>query len=147
MPSMIERTLTHARFLAKHLESHDLQCASIAVLVDLGLASHRDGFAYLIKGTTTFTSNPLRRTTKELYALIAENVDPGMDEKKIEQAIRSVITEAWKNRDESVWRIYFPAGRNGVLKKPSNAVFIAQIGYFLILWQGCCRKEASCERE
>lgn len=140
MPSRIEETLLHAQFLARHLDEYDLQCAVIAVLVDLGFATNREGFAYLVQAVMLFVRNPLCRTTKELYPLIVEDVNQDNSD-QIENAIRSVILEAWENRDESVWQVYFRANRNGAVKKPTNAVFISQIGYFMILWQGCCRKE------
>lgn len=141
MPSRIEETLLHAQFLARHLDENDLQCAVIAVLVDLGLATNRDGFIYLVQAIMLFVGNPLRRTTKELYPLIVGGVNQD-DSDQIENAIRCVILEAWDNRDESVWRIYFRSNQNGAVKKPTNAAFISQVGYFMILWQGCCRKEA-----
>lgn len=144
MPSTVEETLIHARFLAKHLNASDPYCAAIAVLMDLGVPTNYDGFAYLAGAVTLFVKNPYLRTTKEIYVLVRESLDADVDCYQIEQAMRSAILDAWKHRNEEVWRIYFQSGRSGGIKKPSNGVFISQIGYFLILWQGCCRKEVCC---
>ncbi|MBO4938110.1 MAG: hypothetical protein J6C98_03800, partial [Oscillospiraceae bacterium] len=131
----------HAQFLARHLDENDLQCAVIAVLVDLGFATNRDGFAYLVQAVMLFVGDPSLRATKDIYSLISGCAGAG-DDGLIENAIRCVIYEAWENRDESVWRIYFRSNQNGAVKKPTNTSFISQVGYFMILWQACCRKEA-----
>ena len=50
-----------------------------------------------------------------------------------------MIHDAWENRDEAVWRCYFPSNQEGFVEKPSNGEFISRVARFLELWQGCCK--------
>jgi len=45
----------------------------------------------------------------------------------VERSLRFAIESAWKRRNEQVWRLYFPAGKNGKVVKPTNAVFLSRI--------------------
>lgn len=146
MVSTIEGTLKHALFLARHLNKSELQCATVAVLLELGISTKRMGFDYLKKGIVLFCEDPSQMITKEIYPAIGNQYTPEVDTESIEQTIRSAITDAWRTRDEKVWRYFFPTDENGRVSKPSNAEFISRIGRFLELWQGCC-KEVAYEKE
>lgn len=43
---------------------------------------------------------------------------------QVERSVRSAIQAAWDNRDEQVWRLYFQAGSDGLIQRPTNAAFI-----------------------
>lgn len=136
----IEETLEHALFLARHLHNCDLQYAAIAVLLELGIPTKRIGFAYLKNAIVLFVTEPAQMVTKGIYPAIGKMYESRPGQLQIEQAIRSAIHEAWIDRDERLWRLYFPADQNGYVKKPSNAEFISGIAYFLELWRGCCKE-------
>lgn len=138
MVSTIEVTLDHALFYARHLNMCDPKYVATAVLLELGISTHRDGFEYLVRAIALYSRNPLQLYAKQLYIEVGEDAGTDDSAKQVEQAIRSVIIEAWKLRDDEVWRCYFPADKNGSIPKPSNGYFISRIGRFLQLWEGCC---------
>jgi len=65
---------------------------------------------------------------------------PPVSGAQIEQAIRSAIEEAWKDRREEIWAYYFRIDPDGGFSKPSNAEFISRVARYAELCQGC-RKE------
>ena len=138
----IEETLKHALFLARHIHKGDLQCAATAVLLELRVPANRIGFDYLKNAIVLFYDDPAQMITKGLYPAVGELYEAKPGSVQVEQAIRAVIKDAWKNRNEKVWVYYFSSviDKNGNLKKPSNSEFIAGIGRFLELWQGCCEE-------
>lgn len=135
MISTIERTLDHALFLSRHI--NDLQCVIVAILIELGIPAKRNGFEYLKTAILLRYLHPTQLITKELYPDVGRSYDPEVSDFQVEQAIRSTIAYAWKNRDEEIWALYFPSGRDGTLKRPSNADFISMIARFIELWHGC----------
>lgn len=143
--STIEVTLEHALFLARHLHRCGLQYAAIAILLELGIPTHRDGFDYLKNSIVLFCADPTQVLSKGIYLEIGQMYSTNPDHQQIENAIRSAIDAAWRNRNEKVWRIYFLPGPDGKLRKPTALEFISRIGYFLELWEGCC-KEVSYEK-
>ena len=42
-----ENTLKHVLFLARHLNNCDLSCVVLAMLLELGIPTKRDGFDYV----------------------------------------------------------------------------------------------------
>ena len=137
-----EETLAHALFLARHIHKGDLQCAATAVLLELQVPTNRIGFDYLKHAIILFCDDPTQMITKELYPAVGKLYEAKPGVLQVEQAIRAVIKAAWKNRNEKIWWYYFPSGidENGNLQRPSNSEFIAGIGRFLELWQGCCEE-------
>ena len=133
-------TLDHALFLAEHLHRCDLQYMALAVLFELRVPRNYDGFDYLKNAILLYHDNPVQKLSKELYPAIGKMYEQRPGKLQVEQAIRSAINAAWKDRNEKVWRIYFQADGDGRLKKPSNAELIADIALFLKLWQGCCQE-------
>lgn len=140
MVSTFEETLVHAMFLARHLNHCDLQYAVIAILLDLGVPTKPAGFDYLKWAIIEFFENPTQTITKELYPNVGKHYGRGAGYFQVEKAISRVIAEAWNNRDESVWRCYFPVREDGDIDRPSNAEFISRIARFVELWQGCCEE-------
>lgn len=139
MTGTIEKTLEHALFLSRHINESDPQCAIVVVLVELGIATKRTGFDYLKTAILLRFKNPTQLITKELYPDVGRSYDPAVSSFQVEQAIRSAIVHAWKERDEKAWALYFPTDKEGAVKRPSNAEFISMIARFIELWQSCCK--------
>lgn len=145
MTSTIENTLLHAMFLARHLSKCDPQYVIVVILLELGLPAHRIGYQYIKEAILLFYEEPAHLLMNGIYQAVGENIDPTAGEKQIEQAMRSVIDQAWRNRDSQVWKLYFSPDELGRIKRPSNLEFVSRIACFLELWQGCC-KEVSYEQ-
>lgn len=141
----IERTLRHAILLARHLSRCGPQYIVVAVLLELGVPAHCAGYTYLKHAILLFHDNPAAILSKGIYPAVGQLFSPQVSQLQVEQAIRKAVDEAWKNREPSVWSIYFPSATDAATKKPTNAEFIAQIAYFVELWEGCC-KEVAYER-
>ena len=142
MSSAIERTLDHALFLARHLKHCDYSTVVILVLYELGIAPKNAGFEYLKKAIAMRYENPSRHLKDDIYS----ELDSAGDDERIEQSIRRSITDAWLDRDEEAWSIYFPKMRKGKSSKPSNGDFIACVAWFVELWQGCCKEVSYAEQ-
>lgn len=141
----LEETLEHALFLAKYFRKGDLQSVTIAVLFELGIDTDILGFEYLKRAIGLCCTAPGQMVMNEVYPSVGKMFDAKPNKHQVEQTIRTAITKAWKDRDDQVWRIFFPPDKNGVIQKPSNGEFITRIAYFLQLWQGCYKKEVKNE--
>ncbi len=97
-------------------------CVS-SMLMDLDIPSKRRGFLYLEMCIQMYMDDPGLPLTKEIYPAVAKKYHSHGE--AVERAIRQVIHETWANRDDRVWRMYFRAGRNGLLHRPTNAEFIS----------------------
>ncbi len=67
---------------------------------------------------------PKQALSNGLYPIVASlcNGTP----MQVEHAIRKAVESAWRECDESVWRLYFAVGKNNKVKKPTNADFLAR---------------------
>lgn len=137
MSSMIEGTLKHALFLAKHLSGCEPQSLVLTVLLELGLPTANVGFDYLKHALIVFVDDPSQRAMKGIYLAVGSRCGLVSDCKDIDRAITRVIECGWDVRDEKIWSVYFLPGRDGHIKKPTNKEFITRIGYFLELCMGC----------
>ena len=146
MKSTIEDTLRHVQFLNRRLNTLDIQCMTIVILLELGVATKRDGFDYMKQGILLMCDDPALLITKGVYPEIGKCYGPPVGSQQIEQSIRSAINDAWTQRNSRVWGYYFPDVTGNKPKKPTNAEFITRIARVLELWQ-CCQKEASYERK
>ena len=146
MKSTIEDTLRHVQFLNRHLNTLDIQCMTIVILLELGVATKRDGFDYMKQGILLMCDDPALLITKGVYPEIGKCYSPPVGSQQIEQSIRSAINDAWTQRNNRVWGYYFPDVTGNKPKKPTNAEFITRIARVLELSQ-CCQKEASYERK
>lgn len=144
MRSTIEDTLRHVQFLNRHLNTFDLQCMTVVVLLELGISTKRDGFDYMKNGIILLCEDPALLITKGVYPEIGKCYDPPVSNMQVEQSIRSAITDAWSQRNKRVWGYYFPGSTGSKPKKPTNAELMTRIARILELWQGC-QKEVSYE--
>ena len=143
MENTIDLTLKRVLFFARRLQGCDPMCVIILVLIDLQVDSHRDGFSYLKHAIERFYREP-GHLQKDIYPAVAERYSVEINSAQMDTAIRKVIEDAWKRRDDRIWRYYFQPDRNGRFRKPSNAEFIAKIAIFVELWQGCCKEGSIC---
>ena len=67
---------------------------------------------------------------KQLYPQTAKIL--GCSAAQVERGIRTVIESAWKNRDDSIWSMYFPYNNDGVISQPSNSEFIDSLASVLL---------------
>ena len=138
-------TLDYAHLLARHLNNDNLQCATIAVLFELGIPTSRIGFDYLVHAIVLRYENPAMLVTKEIYPAICSEYGGNLNNFQVEQAIRSAISAGWKRRDETVWSFYFTPDRDEKMHKPTNSQFISKVAYFLKLLLNCYEKEVRYE--
>ena len=97
-----------------------------AILLELMSHPGRHGYMYLPTAVRLFAADPMQPLTKELYPAVAQQF--GTNGKCVEKTIRDAIEQAWKERDNDVWRRYhFPTDRCGQVCKPSNKTFLAVI--------------------
>jgi len=96
----------------------------------LNFPTKRDGYQHLCACIPMFSQDPRQRLTKELYPAVAKACGCG-DGRSVEHSIRLVIVAAWKERDDAVWRKYFPPDVNGNIPCPSNKEFIARLAELL----------------
>ena len=97
----------------------------------LGLNPAMDGTKQLRVGIPLFAQDQNQRLAKELYPIIASLCRNGSVD-QVEHSIRDAIHQAWQNRDEEVWRCYFPHPKGTVPKCPNNKLFIARIALELL---------------
>lgn len=144
MQNTKEETLYHALFLAQHLSKGDLKDGLVYILYELEMPSHNIGYHYVKNAILLFCRDPVHTLLQGIYQTVIEKVNPSASYEQLEQSMRSVIGQSYKNCDPRVWRIYFhPRGKHRA-KRPSNYEFISQIANFIELWQACC-KEVSYE--
>lgn len=96
----------------------------------LNIASHLDGYGYLLHGIPLYAKDPQQRLTKELYPAIAQQT-ACKDPRSIEHAIRTAIESAWKHSDPAVWAKYFPLGKTGKPRYPTNKEFISRLAQMI----------------
>ena len=138
-----DETLRHVQFLTRRINKEDISSVILIILIEMGFSPHHDGFVYLRKCIEMNLEDPRRMVTKDLYPCVAKFFGC-YDWRTIEQAIRSTIKCGWDTRNEELWESFFPIGRDGKLKCPSNKEFIAKVTCILELWLSC--EEASYER-
>lgn len=99
------------------------------ILTALGVPGKLRGSTYLRCAIPLFARDPLQSITKSLYPAVAKGC--GCKASHVERSIRSAIEAAWKNRDENIWKLYFPTDAAGNVKRPTNGAFIARLAQSL----------------
>ena len=95
------------------------------ILLDLGFSTKLQGYGYLREAILEMTENPGQSVTKILYPTVGKTC--GANRTQVERSIRSAINKAWEQRNEAMWKLYFPASSDGKVQRPTNAVFIAAV--------------------
>lgn len=145
MATTIEATLRHVLFLARHLNNCSPKCVAVVALLELGIPTKLVGFDLLEKAIVISCEQPELMTTKEVFLAIGQQYTSALVFEQIDQAVRTAISDAWKCRDDDVWRCYFPQVMANGMRKPTNAEFVSQLAKFVELWEEC-RKKAVYER-
>ena len=140
----MENTMDAAFQHAKHIAEYLNKCSSTYIvhvaLKELGVPSDREGFLLAKHTIRMLLENPSLTLINGVYSAAGALVLGSSGDRQVETAIRRAIQAAWKNREEKLWACYFPVGREGRTKCPSNKVFLMAVVDFVILWQGCCEE-------
>ena len=144
MTRTIGRTLDHALFFARRIQNCDPSCIVLLILIEMGFETQQDGFFYLKHAVVQFFREP-GHLAKNIYPAIIGLYSSEITPQQMDSAIRSVIDNAWKRRNDEVWSFYFPPDLKGKIRRPSNAEFISRIAVFVELWQGCCKGVRVCQ--
>ena len=99
------------------------------LLLQMGLTPKRRGFQCAREAILIRREHPGQSITKELYPEVGHRIDATGEQ--VEHAIRSAIAKAWKNGDPEIWCRYFPAGPDGISRRPSNGEFISRMAELL----------------
>lgn len=142
MKSAIEGTMEHAKLLARHLSHCDYSAVIHLVLYELRIAPKNEGFVFLKRAIAMHFENPTSNLKQDIYARISLEFDGVENSERVEQSIRRSIKEAWRVRNEDIWKLIFLDTNTGTLEKPSNGDFIAGVAWFVELWQECCKEVA-----
>ena len=95
----------------------------------LGFYPHLKGYKMLVTGICIMMDNPYISLTKGLYPAVAEIW--GAEWKQVEHAIRNCIANAYKRRDDWIWRMYFPCDPDKKLGHLKNSVFLSCVAAHL----------------
>lgn len=140
MRGTIEKSLDHMRFLARFMRGRDVSYAALLVLLELSVPVNHVGSDYLLHAVVAFCKEPLATMRKGIYPAVAAHYEYDVGNEEVEKAISSAIEKAWKNRNETVWKYYFPQETRNTVRRPTNAEFISRIGRVLQLWQECSKQ-------
>ena len=128
--AVVTRLQDLTRQNALSAESTDLQVRIKHHLRNLNMPTHLDGYQQLCLGLPMFTENPQQFLTKELYPEIAKQFG-SKDGRSVEHSIRNAIQAAWRQRDNALWRKYFPHNKQGCIPCPTNKAFICRLADIL----------------
>ena len=123
----------HTRFLEltttdpREMAFRQLQTQVSRLLNILGVPSHLGGYKMLCLAVALYHQDSQQTLTKEVYPAVAEHLGGNYEIPAIEHAIRSAIGVAWRHRDSSLWKEYFPKN-----KLPSNKQFISVLSQKLL---------------
>ncbi len=138
MTTNIEKTLDHILFLARRFRISDSRYIAKIIIIELGVFPKYDGYRYLVQAVVLLLDAPVQLSNKNLYLALESLYNGTVDARQIEQAIRNAIRHAWKNRDDQIWRCYFPSDADGEISKPSNGDFISTVACVVDFWKGWC---------
>ena len=111
-------------------KTEDLHVHTLHHLHVLNFPNHLDGYKQLCLGLPLFAQNPQQFLTKELYPAIAKQCGC-KDSRAVEHSIRKAIYAAWRQRDNAIWRKYFPPGNAGNIPCPTNKEFLCRLAEIL----------------
>ncbi len=95
----------------------------------LGFYPHLNGYKMLVTGICIMMDNPHVSLTKGVYAETARIW--GTEWKQAEHAIRNCIANAYKRRNDWVWRMYFPCDPDKKVGHLKNSVFLSCAAAYL----------------
>lgn len=134
--------MIRAKFLAQHLNKHNIQSVTLMILYDLRIPLSYDGFDYLTVAIPEAFGRSSQIVAGEIYDAAGNRYIPKVECRNMEAAIRDAIRAAWKVRIDDRWGRYFPEYIVERRKAPTNVEFLVGVVHFMKLWQDCCEKEA-----
>lgn len=102
------------------------------ILARLGLKINHAGCVVTEACLKQYVLDPGQVLSTQLYPAVARAL--GTTATQVERSMGRAIEAAWESRDEQIWRMYFPAGKNGKTAKPTNAKFLSVIAACLSNW-------------
>jgi len=94
-------------------------------LLTLGLRPDLNGFRCTVEALRLLRQDPDMLISKVVYPEVVKCC--GSSVSQVERAIRTAINDAWQGHEESVWGMYFPKGKDGHVRRPTNAVFLSRL--------------------
>ena len=101
------------------------------ILLELGVNPKHNGYHYLCSAVDAYAADNTQALTKELYGAVGAM--HGVGWQQVERSIRAALESAWRNRDENVWRQWFPTGTYNTLKRPTNGEVICRLVQYVLL--------------
>ncbi len=95
------------------------------ILAVLGFKMHTVGCRITEVAICRYAENIYQPLSTRLYPDVAELCCGTVTQ--VEKAIRTSVENAWKERSDQVWAMYFAKTKTGKVSKPSNADFLARI--------------------
>jgi len=130
----------HAKCLAKDMSRCNRRYIVHIALKELGIPSGHDGFFLSKSVILMLCENRLCKLTNGAYLAAGMLADPPMGNDQVYQTVARGVRHAWENRDEKIWRCYFPKGTAGSASCPSNRDFLFAVADFVEPWEGCCEE-------
>lgn len=131
MPGAIANRITDMRTECAYIHCNPLvaEDAIKSILVSLGIRPKRVGYECLYVALEIAQKNPGQAITKVLYPAVAAKC--GGNPNRVEKAMRDAIKQAWSDRDDRIWRRYFPGfcAKNAC---PGNSDFISMVARCLL---------------
>lgn len=100
------------------------------ILLRLGFSRKLRGSRYLQQAIRLYANDPQQMLTKELYGSVGQLFH--VSAAQVERSVRTAIHTAWVNRDERVWRRYFPTGEGSTVRRPTNGELITRLCEFVL---------------
>lgn len=95
------------------------------ILLSLSFRMNLAGYSCVLRGIQVLARDPEQTLTKEVYPAVAVLCDG--TQQSVERSMRTSIKDAWKRRNDAVWRMYFAPARDGMIPCPGNGTFLSRI--------------------
>ena len=135
-------SLKHAKIFAEYLSRCDSSYIIRLAVKELGVPNDCDGYQYIRNTVAILERDPCAVLENGVYIEFGKLRYPAAGNDEVRGATNWAIRKAWVNRNEELWRYYFPVGHAGVTKCPTNREFLMAIVDFVELWIGCCEEVA-----
>ncbi len=127
-PCSIKSVAARIEELGRHMSGAAPQKSKDAlehILRILGVRTKLTGYACIQEAVHQLVKDPEQSLTKETYPAVAAvcGGTPG----RVEKAIRGTIIDAWKRREDEIWKVFFQPDHNGELICPSNGDFLSVV--------------------
>jgi len=130
----------HAKRIAKDLSRCGRRYIVHIALKELCGNSGHDGFHLAESTILILCENRHYKLQNHVYVSAGALVNPPMNNDQVYQAINRIVKYAWKNRNNKIWKCYFPEGTPGYAECPTNQQFLFAVVDFIDLWEGCCEE-------